>query len=183
MKHTHLYIFITLIFLGLSCKKDPETSGASVVKGCMDNDAYNFNSSATEDNGNCVYIKTTMYEVSYYAKFKEDGSTWDAVINTNADLILKIKEQGASTWLFESTVMNNQNDTIPAQWNAPTVERLKNKTYEWELLDNETIGSPETIATGSFNPINDANNNEIVSKYTDANGLETQIKVYYFLQK
>jgi hypothetical protein len=149
----------------------------------MDVNAYNYNSEATTTSNNCTFIKTTMYEITNHAEFNEDGNDWDNLINTKADIIFRIKEQGASDWMFEGDVKNNQVHSDPAQWTAPSAEVLKNKNYEWELVDDETIGSDELMANGTFNPKSLTNsNNEIITTYTDANGLSTQLKIYYFIQ-
>lgn len=192
MKHFIIKL-VTISFLGgiiafnSSCKKeeeeDPNNLGDSEIVGCMDLDAFNYNSLATKESNNCSYIKTTMYEITNHAEFNENGNDWDSFINTKADLIFRIKEKGAANWLFESDVKNNQDYNVPAQWTAPNAEVLKNKLYDWELLDDETIGSNELMASGSFNPNGLTNaDNEIITTYTDANGLVTQLKIYYFIQ-
>ncbi len=192
MKQTLIKLFsITLlggaIAYGSSCKKESkveinQNEEASVVVGCMNLDGFNYNPLATTE-GVCTFIKTTMYEISYHAEFNGSGNDWDALINKKADLILRIKEQGATDWMFEGDVKNNQTYSDPAQWTAPTAEVLKNKNYEWELVDDETIGSAELMASGSFNPNGLTNtDNEIVTNFTDANGLVTQLKIYYFIQ-
>ncbi len=183
-------ILIGAVSFASSCKKDEDNddnnSGNTTTEivGCTDYNAANFNADATTSNNSlCTYMKTTMYEITYHAEFNEDGNDWDNLINTKADLIFKIKEEGASDWLFEGDVKNNQNHNDPAQWSAPNAEVLKNKNYEWELLDDETLTGDELMASGTFNPKDLANSdNEIITTYTDANGLETQLKIYYFIQ-
>lgn len=185
-----LSIALIAVTFGTSCKKkeeassnDCENSNNTEVTGCMDANAYNYNSEATITSNNCTFIKTTMYEITNHAEFNENGDDWDSFINTKADIIFRIKEEGASDWMFEGDVKNNQTHSDPAQWTAPSAEVLKNKNYEWELVDDETIGSDEPMANGTFNPKSLTNsNNEIITTYTDPNGLVTQLKIYYFIQ-
>ena len=68
-------------------------SGGTAVSGCTDIDSPIYNSSATTDNGSCQYAYTTGYEITYYPAL-DNGSTWDYLVNTDADLLLTIKEQG-----------------------------------------------------------------------------------------
>lgn len=188
-----LTVILILILSISACKKKKNNikednisnnTNNTEILGCTDYYAYNFDSNATSsDNSMCTYIKTTMYEITHHAEFNNSGGSWDNLINTKADLILKIKEEGASEWLFESNVKNNHPHNEVAQWQAPNAEILKNKNYEWKLFDDETIGSDELMASGVFNPMKLTNsNNEIITKYTDSNGLETQLKIYYFIQ-
>ncbi len=184
-------LLIGTITFASSCKKEEDdtdgNNGGSTtteIIACTDYNAANFNSEATSsDNDLCTYVKTTMYEITHHAEFNEDGNDWDNLINTKADLILKIKEEGATDWIFESDAMNNHDHDQAAQWSAPNAEVLKNKNYEWELYDDETLTGDELMASGVFNPHDNTNsNNEIITTSTDANGLETQLKIYYFIQ-
>ncbi len=169
-----------------SCKKEEDNTiieEDTEIVGCMDVDAFNYNSLATKPSNNCTYIKTTKYEITEHAEFNGDGNDWDSFVNKKADLILKIKEKGATEWLFEGDVKNNHDFNDPAEWVAPNAEKLKNKLYEWELLDDESFGSDELMASGSFNPTSLTNSdNEIVTTFTDSNGLKTTLKIYYFIQ-
>lgn len=196
MKSTVINIFsasllLSAITFASSCKKEDDTTGdenggptTTEIVACTDYNAFNFNSDATTSNNDlCTYVKTTMYEITHHAEFNEDGNDWDNIINTKADLILKIKEEGANDWLFEGDAKNNHDHDQAAQWSAPNAEVLKNKNYVWELYDDETITGDELMASGVFNPHDLTNsNNEVITTSTDANGLETQLKIYYFIQ-
>ena len=186
------YILFSLLggalLVGNSCKKKEVAplmgaTDSTEILGCTDPNAYNYNPEATATNNNCTFIKTTMYEVSYHAEFNPSGSSWDSFVNKKADIIFRFREQGATSWMFESAVVNNHTHTAAVQWPATAASVLKNKTYEWELVDDETVGSAEFMAGGNFKPKDlTTSNNEIILTYSDANGLKTQVKIYYFIQ-
>lgn len=188
IKYISSLLLIGTAIFSTSCKKTEEdltgtdSSDTSGIIGCMDENAYNYDPEATTTSNYCTFIKTTLFEITKHAEFNEDGNDWDLIFNTKADLILRIKEEGASDWLFEGDVINNQSPTSAAQWSVPTATVFKNINYEWELVDDETIGE-EQMANGIFSPKNLAiSNNEIVTTYTDVNGLKTELKIHYFIQ-
>ena len=154
------------------------TSGGTTINGCTDIDSPIYNSSANTDNGTCQYAYTTGYEITYYPAL-DNGSTWDYLVNTDADLILKIKEQGASSYVFNSDNdrRDNQDPSTPANWVAPTPVKLKNKTYEWELYDHDSGSFNDLISSGTFNPITSASSGTII---TTAGG--SRLKITYTLQ-
>ena len=55
-----LYVFLTVSLFFSACKKDDDNSNntPSVVQGCTDSDATNYNTNATSDDGNCIYKVT-----------------------------------------------------------------------------------------------------------------------------
>ena len=149
----------------------------NTVNGCTDIDSPLYNSSANTDDGSCQYAYTSGYEITYYPSEDPDGDDWDLWVNTEADLILKIKEQGASSYIFEGDEITNQDPTAPANWAAPSAVKLKNMTYEWELEDYDASSANDPIASGTFNPITLASNGNIV---TTSGG--SQLKITYTLQ-
>ena len=51
-----LYLFLTVSLIFSSCKKEEdEVVTPTVISGCTDSDATNYNASATSDNGSCEY--------------------------------------------------------------------------------------------------------------------------------
>ena len=151
-------------------------SGGNTVNGCTDIDSPLYSSSANTDDGSCQYAYTSGYEITYYPA-DDNGSDWDLWVNTDADLILKIKEQGATSFMFEGDEISNQDPASPANWAAPSAVKLKNKTYEWELYDYDATSPDDLISSGTFNPITSASNGTIT---TVAGG--SQLKISYTLQ-
>lgn len=153
-------------------------TGGSTVNGCTDIDSPLYNSSANSDDGSCQYAYTSGYEITYHLA-DDGGSDWDYGFgnSTKADLILKIKEQGATSFMFEGDEISNQDPTAAANWAAPSAVKLKNKTYEWELYDYDATSADDLISSGTFNPISSASNGTIT---TVAGG--SQLKISYTLQ-
>lgn len=169
-----------LIFAG-ACKKkkqEPIPIGAVVTKGCTDKDSPYFDANAEESDGTCKYLRVTKYEITYHPE-KDGTSNWDPVVYTKADLILKIKVQGASNWLFQSTTKEDQPHNVPAEWVSPSPLKLLNKNYEWLLEDDDNGTANDFISSGIFNPITtaDLNSNSITSV---SNG--SQMKIYFNIQ-
>lgn len=167
-------------FFASSCKKtqEPEPVAVQKVKGCTDIDSPLYNADAEESDGSCTYAKVTKYEITYYPE-TDGGSNWDPVVYTNADLILRIKEQGSANWIFESSVLEDQDFNVPALWTAPNHYKLLNKTYEWELVDDDNGSSNDFISSGTFNPITSADLN--TNKVTDISG-GSQLVIHFNLQ-
>lgn len=153
-------------------------SGGNTVNGCTDIDSPLYSSSANTDDGSCQYAYTSGYEITYHLA-DDNGSDWDYGFgnSTKADLILKIKEQGATSYMFEGDEISNQDPTAAANWAAPSPVKLKNKTYEWELYDYDATSPDDLISSGTFNPITSASNGTIT---TVAGG--SQLKISYTLQ-
>jgi len=134
-------------------------TGGTSVNGCTDMDSPLYNSAANTDDGSCQYAYTSGYQITYYPA-DDNGSSWDFGFGnaTNADLILKIKEQGATSYIFEGTEITDQDPVTPANWAATSAVKLKNMTYEWELVDYDSGSPNDPISSGTFNPISSANN-------------------------
>ena len=50
-----IYIFLVVSFIFTACKKEDEVVTTTVINGCTDATATNYNSSATNDDGTCTY--------------------------------------------------------------------------------------------------------------------------------
>ncbi|MCT4581604.1 MAG: hypothetical protein N4A35_09320 [Flavobacteriales bacterium] len=179
-----LTLFLVLISL-LACRKveEPHLNRATKNGGCYDVDSPFYDATIDYDDQSCVYAYTERYEISYHPE-EDGGSDWDFLTFTNADLILRIKEQGAADWLFESSTKEDQDHNVPAVWTAPEAIKLLNKTYEWELYDSDIGTADDFIASGTFNAIGKARNGEEDGQLevTDNNGT-TQLVIYYSLKE
>lgn len=168
------------IFFASSCKKteEPEPAVVAKIKGCTDIDSPLYNADAEESDGSCTYARVTQYEITYHPE-QDNGDNWDPVVYTNADLILRIKEQGSANWSFEGSTLEDQEHNVPATWTAPNPLKLLNKTYEWELVDDDNGSAADFISSGTFNPITsaDLDNNTITSI---SNG--SQLVIHFNLQ-
>jgi hypothetical protein len=89
MKKT-FYLFLTVSLIFASCKKEEEVVTPTVISGCTDSDATNYNASATSDDGACTYKITNAVwsitsqtlngvnaqdpDILYYQYLWDDGS-------------------------------------------------------------------------------------------------------------
>ena len=168
------------IVLGTSCKKKEPVEDAK-VGGCLNTESPLYNSGADFDDESCLFAYTSSYEISYHPEKDQNGDDWDFLTNTDADLILRIKEQGAANWMFESAEISNQAHNSPAVWTAPNIIKLGNRTYEWELVDYDATSSDDLVATGTFNAVALASEGTIITLGTNPSGNPTQLKISYTL--
>lgn len=162
-----------IVMLGTSCKKKEPVEDTK-VGGCLNTDSPLYNASADFDDESCKFAYTSSYEITYHPEYDESGDDWDFLTNTEADLILRVKEQGAANWMFESAVIDNQAHNSPAVWTAPSIIKLTNKMYEWELYDSDATSSDDFVSSGSFNAISLAKDGAIITTGTNASGNLTQ---------
>lgn len=177
---TTTLIITGLAILGASCKKKEPVEDAK-LGGCLDQESPLYNSAADYDDETCKFAYTSSYEITYHPENDESGDDWDFLTNTDADLILRIKEQGAANWMFESAEISNQSHDSPAIWTAPTIIKLGNKVYEWELYDYDATSGDDFVSSGSFNAVALANDGAIITTGTNASGNLTQLKIAYTL--
>ena len=188
MKKPALLISMFSIMFLISCKKEKgdlvnngsATSGnggsnggvTTVVEGCTDFNSPNFNSSANSDNGTCTYLYITSIEITTYP-LQDNGSNWDSWPYANPDVKIQIKESGASTWKYDAVEFEDT-QTQPLTWQVSPDFVLTNKSWEWEVVDEDVTFS-DVMGSGTFNPFN-GNGTFIQSNSSD--GLSS-IKVYY----
>ena len=177
---TTTLVLASVLALGTSCKKKEPIEDAK-VGGCLDKESPIYSASADFDDETCKFAYTSSYEITYHPQKDESGDDWDLWTNTDADLILRIKVQGASNWMFESSEISNQAHNSPAVWTAPTNIKLGNKMYEWELYDADTGSSDDFVSSGSFNAIALAQEGTIITLGTNSSGNKTQLKITYTL--
>lgn len=176
-----IFILGLLSLAFFACRKVENPEDARILKqgGCLDIDSPLYDETVDYDNQSCMYAFADRYEISYHPE-KDGSSNWDPFTYTDADLVLRIKVQGSSNWIFESTTKEDQPHNQAAIWAAPKQEKLLNQAYEWELYDEDNGSSDDFVGGGVFNPIGKADKGEIV--ITDNSG-GTQLKIYYQLKE
>jgi len=184
------FLISAILFLG--CRKS-KIEEDTKVGGCTDIDSPIYNSQVDFEDASCLYAYVHQYEISYYPSEDPDAewsilepfTTWDNPISgANADLILRIWEQDNSNEVFNSSEKEDQPYNTPAIWTAPYNIKLLNKTYAWELVDFDggTIANPDDfIASGTFNPIEIADNGTITTIGYHTAGNQTQLVLHYEL--
>lgn len=181
-KYICISIVITTLFY---CRKieDPKLNRNIKKGGCYDIDSPMYDKSIDYDNQSCLYAFTEKYEISYHPEM-DGNSNWDFGVYTDADLILRIKEQGSANWMFESSIKEDQPHNVPAVWTAPQTIKLLNKTYQWELYDSDVGTADDFVAGGTFNPIGKARNgSEDGQLEVTNNSGDTQLIIYYKLKE
>lgn len=177
---------IGLVFISLlGCRKveDPSLNRNTKKGGCYDIDSPFYDETVDYDNQSCVYAFTERYEISYFPQY-DGGSDWDFLTYTNADLILRVKEQGAADWLFESSIKEDHEYNVPAVWTAPEEVKLLNKDYEWELYDSDIGTADDFIASGVFNAIGKAREGQEDGQFEVTNNSgTTKLVIYYTLKE
>ncbi|MCB9197061.1 MAG: hypothetical protein H6600_01260 [Flavobacteriales bacterium] len=152
-------IQLSLLILGLgitlmsSCKKEEPELRDEKVGGCLDKDSPLYNANADFDDESCVYAYINAYQVTFHPQKDESGSDWDFLVNTDADLLLRFKVDGGTSWLFESAVIDNQPHDQAANWTAPVNIKLYNQDYYWEVYDYDGTSGDDFVASGTFNPL------------------------------
>jgi hypothetical protein len=169
-----------IVMLGTSCRKKEPVEDAK-IGGCLNKESPLYNAAADFDDESCKFAYTGSYEITYHPEYDESGDDWDLWTNTEADLILRIKVQGAANWMFESAVIDNQAHNSPAVWTAPTIIKLQNQVYEWELYDSDTGSGDDFVSSGSINAIALASDGANITTGTNSSGNLTQLKIAYTL--
>lgn len=183
-KMKNLYLLVALIIIA-GCKKSVIEQN-TLNGGCTDIDSPNYNSSVDFDDASCLYAYIYEYEISFYPSEDPSASwpilTWDDPISgANADLILEIWEKENNNLIFTSSELPNQPYNTPGIWNAPENLKLYNKEYDWELVDYDGLNDNDFIASGTFNPIELANEGEISTTGNHTAGNQSQLKIRYNL--
>lgn len=164
-----------------SCKKDEPEMRDEKIGGCLDENSPIYNSSADFDDESCVYAYVNAYEITFHPANDASGDDWDFLIDTDADIYMRIQIDGDSQWIFESSVVDNQAHNQAVSWTAPENIKLFNQDYYWEAYDSDATSGDDFIASGTFNPIELADDGTITTTGTNSSGNQTQLVLSYEL--
>lgn len=144
---------LLLILTFVSCKK----------KGCMDNDADNYSSSAEKSDGSCMYRYASAVEISAPSSINYDP--FDA-----PDLYIRYAKSNSANWDYVSNTGSNsyfENFTL-------TPDKFTNEDWVFEVYDYDSIDPDDLILTGTFNPVTDGGDGNIT--ITNSNGVSVSFK-------
>ena len=143
-----LFLSIVAIATSLSaCKKN---------EGCTDKNANNYDSDADENKG-CVYRYASTVNISGVSVNNPNGNPWD-IDGTGPDLRINFGKNSSSAYDFSSDI---QNDVFATTLTPTSNIQFTNEVWKYELVDDDLPSSPETIATGTFDPLTQGGSNEI----------------------
>lgn len=135
-------------------------------KGCIDDNALNYDSDATVNNFSCVYPNTAVIaqvKVKFIPAEDPSGLEWDA--DGSPDQFIKIIDvsTGTHTDLYTGSVQNG----VPSYWKPSISFGAKNKTIRFELYD-EDIASNDLMGQVDVNFNDFIGYSEDVEKYPAA---------------
>jgi len=165
-----LYTFLAVSIIFSACEEEdtaPTISAPTIVNGCTDANATNYNSSATNDDGSCIY--PTVSIVGYWNSFEwtiiQNEGYWTAYPN-GQKVITNTQSQTNDFWLDlvfasngDAAGVDEDGSAIGADWiiNGDTllmdvynftITTLDSSYLTLELFESDT----NTIFS---NPIND----------------------------
>ena len=161
-----ILLVLTLTTSIFACKKEdvkPNTTTTTIIEGCMDIDALNYNPEATENDGSCEYpaVGISALQLSSITinamPLTNNGSNWDWDITglTSDPDVFYVLKQG-EVEIYSSTSQDNIS-TLPISFteNLPYTINALSQEYTIELYDNDQIaglGENEFIGSCSFTP-------------------------------
>ena len=145
-----ILLVLTLTALIFACKKEdvkPNTTTTTIIEGCMDIDALNYNPEATENDGSCEYppVWISALQLSSITinamPLTNNGSNWDWDITglTSDPDVFYVLKQG-EVEIYSSTSQDNIS-TLPISFTENLPYTINNLSLEYtiELYDNDQI--------------------------------------------
>ena len=162
MKKTLLVLTLTALIF--ACKKEDDkpntnTTNNTIVEGCMDPNAINYNSYATVDDESCEYTPTALKLSSITINsipMTNNGSNWDiGILGLENPDVFYVLKQGVGDIVSSSSQDNVAAFPIFFTENLPYTITNLSQEYTIDLYDNDQIagvGENELIGSCSFTP-------------------------------
>ena len=145
-----ILLVLTLTTSIFACKKEdvkPNTTTTTIIEGCMDIDALNYNPEATENDDSCEYpaVGISALQLSSITinamPLTNNGSNWDWDITglTSDPDVFYVLKQG-EVEIYSSTSQDNIS-TLPISFTENLPYTINNLSLEYtiELYDNDQI--------------------------------------------
>jgi len=181
-----ILLVLTLTTSIFACKKEdvkPNTTTTTIIEGCMDIDALNYNPEATENDGSCEYppVGISALQLSSITinaiPLTNNGSNWDWDITglTSDPDVFYVLKQG-EVEIYSSTSQDNIS-TLPISFTENLPYTINNLSLEYtiELYDNDQIigvEENELIGYCSFIP-----NEYITVEDTEINIINSEVNM------
>jgi hypothetical protein len=149
MKNSKLGLFIlAAALLG--------TVGCTKKEGCTDKNGNNYDSGA-EKNSGCLFSYSSTIDVLGVSDNNPNGDPWD-IDGTGPDLRMNFGKSSSSGYDFTTDI---RNDASTATLTPSSSIQFTNAEWKYQLIDDDLLTSPETIASGTFNPVTQGSSNFI----------------------
>jgi len=157
-----ILLFLTLSILIFACKKEddkPNTNTTTIIDGCIDTLALNYNAEATIDDGSCEYPPSALQLSSIAINaipMTNNGANWDVGVFglENPDVFYVLK-QGDGVIHSSTSQDNIASFSLLFTDNLPYTITNLSQEYTIELYDSDQIaglGENEFIGSCSFTP-------------------------------
>jgi hypothetical protein len=156
-----LYLFLTVSLIFSSCKKEEdEVVTPTVISGCTDSDATNYNASATNDDGLCEYDITGVWETTSSVLNGDElmGGPLTAVelyyFFTDGTLGTENYDESGNLWAY-------------GEWNINSITSFPNSMTISGTVYNLTDGTEQEILGLNANVDNLTNANNMTWRFTN----------------
>lgn len=132
------------------------TVGCSKKSGCTDTNANSYDSEA-DKNAGCVFRYSSTIDISGVSVSNPNGDPWD-IDGTGPDLRMNFGKSSSSGYDFTTDI---RYDESSATLTPSSSIQFTNAEWKYELIDDDLLTAPETIASGTFNPVTQGGSNVI----------------------
>lgn len=132
------------------------TFPACKEKGCRNINAVNFDADAVKEDGSCEFLMVQEIKVNSIPSLNTDSTEWDT--ESTPDLLIVIYRESDPEAEKSNTLFNA---TLPGSLTFSSNVILTDEKWKYQLYDYDIPGPDQLISSGSFNPIDDKNGNEI----------------------